>query len=105
MEENLVRHSFAVSVQYHIHELLHLLRTVNVQVGSTSQQTHCADEPWQAEYVVAVVVADKDVPKTVHVESLAGKTCLSTFAAIYHEQFPTRAYNLARGCVALSRFG
>ena len=100
MKEHFVIHALAVGLQYHVQEVLHLLRCVYVQLGGSAQQGHGAYEARQSEDVVAMVVADEDVSYLQHAEAKSLHGCLHAFAAIYHVVLASQFQDLRGGLVA-----
>ena len=87
MEEDFVLDVAVVGALQEVKELAHLLRPMDVQLGSTAQQVHRANQSWQSEDVVAMVVADEDMANAHHRESHLLHLCLYTLATINHEEF------------------
>ena len=104
MEGHLVVDTFAIDLQYDMEEFLYLLGAMNVELGCSSQQGHCADQTGQSKHMVAMIVADEEVPQTVHVELMAGKLHLGCFSAVYHHQFSARVHYLTGGKMFLGWF-
>lgn len=100
MKEDFVIHALAVGLQYHLKEVLYLLRCVYVQLGGSAQQGHGAYQARQSEDVVAMVVADEDVSYLQHAEAKPLHGCLHAFAAIYHVVLAPQFQDLRGGLVA-----
>jgi hypothetical protein len=101
MEENLIPNIRIVSAHEEIEQVADLLRPVNMQFGSTSEQVHRTYETRQAINVVTMIVADEDVADIGHRESHQLHLCLSPFAAVYHEILAPHIQYLRGRLVAL----
>ena len=86
MKEDFVLNLRIVSTHQEIDKLANLLRSVNVKLGSTSQQVHRAYQTRQSEDVIAMIVADEDVPDIHHREPHLLHLSLDAFATINHEE-------------------
>ena len=89
-----------VSLHEEVEQLAHLLRSVDVQFGSSPQQVHRAYQSRQSENVVAMIVTDEDVTDVHHREPHQLHPRLSPFAAIEHEVFATHIQYLRSRLVA-----
>ena len=104
MEEDFVLDVAVVGALQEVKELAHLLRPMDVQLGSTSQQIHRAYQSRQSEYVVAMVVADEDMANAHHRESHLLHLRLHTLATINHEEFAPHIQDLRGRLVARGGF-
>ncbi len=78
---------------------------MDMQLCSSSQQTHGADESRQSQGMVAVGVRDKYVADAFHTKSPAGKACLCAFSAVYHEVLASQTDYLTGRLMPLHRVG
>ena len=102
MEEHFVLNLRVVSAHEELKQLGHLLRPMNVELGCSSQQVHRAYQSGQSEDVVAMIVADEDVPDVHHREPHPLHLSLSAFATIDHEEFAPHIQYLRGWLVARS---
>ena len=87
MEKDFVLNVRIVGLHEEIEQFAHLLRAVNVQLGSPPKKVHCSYQSRQSENVVAMIVTDEDVPDVCHREPHQLHSGLRPFATIEHEVF------------------
>lgn len=105
MEEHFVLNLGIVSAHEELEQLAHLLRPVNVELGSTAQQVHRAYQSRQSEDVVTMVVADEDMSDAHHGEPHPLHLSLHALATIYHKEFAPHVQDLRGGLVACGGLG
>ena len=59
---------------------------MDMQLGSSPQQVHRPNQPWQAEDVVTMIVADEDVADVHHRKPHQLHLRLCPFATINHKE-------------------
>ena len=100
MEKDFVLNLRIVSAHEELEQLSHLLRAVNVQLGSSAKKVHRAYQSRQSENVVAMIVTDEDVANVRHRKSHQLHSCLRPFATIEHEVFAPHIQDLRSWLVA-----
>ena len=103
MEDDFVANLSIVDVLQEVEQFAHLLRSVDVQFGSPSQQVHGTNQARQSEDVVSVIVADEDVSDVCHRKPHHLHLCLCSFATVYHEVFAPHVKYL-RGWLVVCRW-
>jgi len=105
MKEDFILNVAVVSALQEIEELAHLLRPVDMELGSPAQEVHRTYQPGQPEDVVAMIVTDEDVADVHHRKPHLLHLRLNALATIYHEVFAPHVQYLRGGLMASGRLG
>ena len=99
VEPHIERQFTAKISEYFAEDASPIVESVYCDFPGFTQQCHSGNQPRQPEAMVAMQMADENVPEPCILERHLAQLQLCPFAAIYHEQVVANVKHLARGKV------